>query len=257
MRLLITLRSLKACAYDLKYHHKLRGFLYGLQKGSAAFNRHVLEGYKYFCFSNIFPVKDMRHGDQRTLIVSCPNADWIDWLRGRLERYRDSNKAIEIGEMQFSIEGFKTLTPRIGKSTRLITGTPVILRIPKEKYGGYGITSTRPFEYWKPQYDFSAFLKQLSGNLLKKYNLYFNEKLKELPVFEEFQFKKEVAVHRIENGVEIPTVGTLWEFGFSHMNNQQRKVLELGLESGFGELNASGFGFVNIAQKQLVKIPNS
>src|SRR3989338_3946280 len=248
MRLLIKLRSLKACAYDKKYYHKLRGFIYGLQRESKVFNRHVLQGYKYFCYSNIFPVEDMRNGERRSLIVSCPSTDWIDWLRGRLERYHDTKKPVEIGEMQFSIEELKSLMPRIGRRAKLITGTPIVLRIPKEKYRHYGISSTRPFEYWRPQYDFSAFLKQLNDNLLKKYKQYFGGKLSNIPLFEEFHFKRSVCVHRIENGVEIPTVGTLWEFGFSHIDEQQRKVLELGLESGFGELNASGFGFVRVAR---------
>ena len=245
MRLLISFRSLKYCSYDLRYYHKLRGFLYDLQRDSKAFNRHVLEGYKFFAYSNIFPAIDMKPGDFRTLIVSCPNKDWIDWLRGRLERYKDSGKLVEIGEMQFRIEKLQTLLPHVEKSVKIITGTPVVLRIPQEKYNTYGITSERSYEYWKPQYDFNAFLKQLSDNLVKKYNLYYNENVKEISLFEQFQFKKEVCVHRIEDGVEIPTIGTLWEIRFDHLDEQKRKILQLGLESGFGELNSSGFGFVN------------
>ena len=43
MRLLIKLKSLKSAAYDLKYYHKLRGFLYGLQKSSKYFNMSYID----------------------------------------------------------------------------------------------------------------------------------------------------------------------------------------------------------------------
>ena len=107
MRLLVTLTSEKNCTYDKRYYHKLHGFLYELQRDSQLFNRHVLEGYKFFSYSNIFPAVDMKHG------------------------------------------------------------------------------------------------------------------------------------------VEIPTIGTLWKFRFDYLDEQKRKILQLGLESGFGELNSSGFGFLN------------
>ncbi|MEW5896441.1 MAG: CRISPR-associated endoribonuclease Cas6 [Nanoarchaeota archaeon] len=250
MRLLIELTSLKQCAYDLKYYHKLRGFLYGLQKDSKLFNRHELESCKFFSFSNIFPAKDMQSGEKRAFIVSCPDTDWIDWLRGKIERYKDSGKPVEIGEMQFKIESVKSLKPKIGQRVKLIAGTPIVLRIPREKYKDYDIQSERPFEYWRATDDFNAFLKQLNENLLKKYHSYYGKKISDIFLFEEFKFNKEVCVHRIEEGIEIPTIGTLWEFQFNNLNNLQRKILEFSLDSGFGELNSSGFGFMNVCREK-------
>ena len=70
MRLIVTLRVLNSCAYDLRYYSKLRGFLYNLQKGSSEFNQHDKEKYKHYCFSNIFPTLDMKEKDKRTLIIT-------------------------------------------------------------------------------------------------------------------------------------------------------------------------------------------
>lgn len=249
MRLFIKLKSLKDCSYDIKYYHKLRGFFYGLQEGSELFNRHNLNGYRLFGYSNIFPITAMKTGDFRSLLVSCPNADWIDWLRGRLERWKESGKPVNIGEMQFSIEMVKCIASKVNSKAVLTTGTPIILRIPASCYHKYGIASKRPFEYWRPTYDFNAFLKQMNDNLIKKYNQYYNEKVKDLYLFEEFQFKKDVCVHHVEKGVEILAIGTLWEFKFNHLSELQRKVLQLGLDSGFGELNSSGFGFMNVVKQ--------
>ena len=248
MRLLIKLKALNYCSYDKKYYSKLRGFLYSLQKGSEVFNRHDLDGYKFFSYSNIFPAEDIRHAEIRHLIVSCPNSDFIYWMRGKFTEMQELQKLVEIGEMQFIVGGVKNFTPKIINNIKLITGTPIVIRIPKEQYKSYGIKSQRPYEYWRPAYDFNAFVKQLSENLIKKYNQYYNKKIKIQNLFEMFKFKKSVCVHRIEEGVEQKTIGSLWEFKFNHLEPEQKELLWLGLESGFGELNSSGFGFMNVVK---------
>ena len=245
MRLLIKLRAEKRFCYDPKYYSKLRGFLYEFQKDSKLFNRHDLKGYKYFCYSNIFPAEDVNYGETRTFVISCPCDDFIYWLRGKFTEMQELSNIIEIGEMQFKIDEIKTFKPTIKNNMKLITGTPIVMRIPKERYKEYGIESNRNYEYWRAHYDFDAFIKQLSDNLIKKYNEFYGTNIEEKNLFETFEFKKEVCVHRIEEGKEIQTIGTLWEFGFSQLNKQQRDILWLGLESGFGELNSTGFGFMN------------
>ena len=106
MRVLVTFRSLKDCAYDLKYYHKVRGFLYSLQKDSSYFNKHDNTGHKFYSFSNFIPPIKMRKGDIRTLIVSSPDKDFIRWLYGKVSEMSHSTAPINIGEMQFDIESF-------------------------------------------------------------------------------------------------------------------------------------------------------
>jgi len=61
MRIFLRLRSLKDCAYDLKYFHKLQGFVYSLIRDSPYSLLHDKKGNKFFCFSNLFPVRSIRH----------------------------------------------------------------------------------------------------------------------------------------------------------------------------------------------------
>jgi len=248
MRVLLTLKSLKDCAYDKAYYHKLRGFFYNLQQGSKYFNKHNNEGYKFYSFSNIFPAIDVHTGDKRSLIVSSPDNDFIHWLYRKIAAIKESQTPLNIGEAQFEIQKLNFLSPEIRTKAKLITGTPIIMRIPKEKYSSYEIKSIRPYEFWRPEHDFNAFINGLNGNLNKKYEQFYGKETETSNIFEEFTFKKSVCVHRIEKGKEQRTIGSLWEFEFSHLNNEQRKMLWLGLESGFGELNSSGFGFMNIAR---------
>ncbi|MEM5870703.1 MAG: CRISPR-associated protein Cas6, partial [Candidatus Aenigmatarchaeota archaeon] len=69
MRILLRLEALKNCIYDMKYFHKLQGFIYRLLKETEYRVLHDKKGYKFFCFSNIFPIGDMKVGDKRKLII--------------------------------------------------------------------------------------------------------------------------------------------------------------------------------------------
>ncbi|MBN2422389.1 CRISPR-associated endoribonuclease Cas6 [Candidatus Woesearchaeota archaeon] len=248
MRIILKFKALKDFSYDEKYYSKLRGFVYGLMKESKYFNKHDKGYYKFFCYSNIFPVEDVKTGEERHFIISSPDSDFIRFLYGRIAEIKQFNKPVLIGESMFSIDEISYLKPFITEKASLITGTPIVMRIPKQNYHIYGIKSKRPYEYWRPEYDFNAFLKQISDNLVKKYNQYYSSEMKTIDLFEIFKFKKSVCVHRIEEGNEIPTIGSLWEFRFSHLDELKRRVLWLGLESGFGELNSSGFGFMNVVK---------
>jgi len=252
MRVLIEFESLTECEHDLKYYHKLQGAVYGLIKDTDYSKVHDIKGYKYFCFSNIFPVQDLKKGDIRHLIISSPNRTLIEIMRDSLFRCESLN----IGSMRFKINSINEIEPKIETSCALITGTPIVHRIPRSTLEKYGIKLKQNYDYvyWRKEYPFNAFLKQIEENLLKKYYHYHNYtkgELKEskfLPLFQQFLFKKTVCCHVILDNREVKVIGSLWEFMFSSLTKEQKELLQFGLDAGFGELNTLGFGFMNIKQ---------
>jgi len=83
MRLLLELTSAKDCEYDLRYYYKLQGFIYSLFKDTPYSVLHDKKGYKFFCFSNIFPVpKDgkIKKGDKKNLLIYSPDKLFINFL---------------------------------------------------------------------------------------------------------------------------------------------------------------------------------
>ena len=60
MRLLIKLKCTENSTYEMQYHYHLQGFIYSLLKGSKYHSSHDKEGYKFFCFSNIFPARNLK-----------------------------------------------------------------------------------------------------------------------------------------------------------------------------------------------------
>ena len=256
MRLLLKLRVAKDQVYDLKYHHKLQGFIYSLLDGTPYVKLHDKRGYKFFCFSNIFPPKgakkepseSMKKGELRQMLISSPEVGLVNILNEKLEQMGVERSPVNIGEMSFVVESVKPLEPMIGRSCRLITGTPIVLRIPKEKFEKYGIVPPKDYDYvyWRKEWPFEPFVKQLEENLFKKYREFYGKAIEEVTLFQQLKFIKQVCNHIVVDGHETKVIGTIWAFAFDYLTEEQEKILQFGADTGLGELNSLGFGFVHI-----------
>lgn len=261
MRLLIRLRSLENSKYEMQYHYHLQGFIYNMLKDSKYSYLHDEEGYKFFCFSNIFPAYDLKQGDSRTLIISSPNEDFIEYLSVSLGHSYKEPVSIAIGSMKFEIYGIEKFHPQIPmkSSFTLITGTPIIIRIRKEKYEEFGDKLNTQYDevYWRSDHPFILFIKQIESNLSKKYYEYAHlrglntkNEINHLPdsgtpFIQKFRFKKQISTRVYMKGGYHTVIGTLWEFVFNP-SITHKQLIQFGLDSGLGERNSLGFGFMNM-----------
>jgi CRISPR-associated endoribonuclease Cas6 len=137
----------------------------------------------------------------------------------------------------------------------MITGTPIIIRIPREKYIKYGISppSNYDYLYWKADHPLELFLSQLWVNLQKKYNEYTKTNIadrslyhsnKPLSFFGELIFKKQISTKLFVKNTEQTVIGTTWEFLFE--GHKYREMIQFALDVGLGERNSMGFGFMNL-----------
>ena len=62
MRLIIKFIPDEASKYDSVNKHTIQGFIYSLLKNTPYSSYHDSGGFKYFSFSNIFPVSDFKRG---------------------------------------------------------------------------------------------------------------------------------------------------------------------------------------------------
>ena len=252
--MLLRVEATKDCEYDIKYFHKLQGFIYSLLKETPYSILHDKKMYKFFCFSNIFPLpKDykVKEGEEKQLLISSPDKVFIKILAEKIKEKGEDREVIHIGEMEFLINKVKILKPRLRKDSRLISATPLIIRIPEKNYEKYGIPSRfrkRRYVYWRPSYSFEAFVKQLEENLIKKYNEFYRREFKIDRIFEMFKYVKSTVNHVIIDGKEVRMVGSIWEFIFSYLTKEQKEILEFGVDAGFGERNSLGFGFMNVVR---------
>jgi len=242
MRIIIKLKDEKTQIIDNAYH-KIQGFVYKLMRDRYS-SLHDKKGYKFFCFSNIFPFKD----ETKNLIISSPSEDIIESIASGIH----VGEVVNIGEMQFRITGYNVFKTRVPtRDLHVVSSTPIMIRIPESKYDYYNI----PFDerksryvYWRPKYSFEAFVKQLSENLIKKFNDFYGTKVDVYDLFEQFLFKEPVYGALTIDGRDHPFAASLWDFLWGYIDSMQRKIIEFGIDTGFGERNSLGFGFMNVVK---------
>ena len=248
MSLLLKLRAEQDQKDISLEYHKLQGFVYNLFRDSGFSGIHEKKGYKPFCFSNIFPFGDMKSGDLRNMIIASPSSHIIKEVARTLSGGKVGT--VHIGDCSFTLDDFLVFDGHPGAPpVTIICGTPIILRIPERNYDIYGVPEEerKPrYVYWRSQIAFDAFVKQLSENLIKKYNDFYGTEIKSCNLFEQFIFKRPVYTRIIIDGRSHGVAASMWEFRWSYMNDVQRKVIGFAINAGFGERNSMGFGFVNV-----------
>jgi CRISPR-associated endoribonuclease Cas6 len=196
---------------------------------------------------------DLKKGDKRTLVVSSPDDLFIKRLREVFLKSKRSNKKAKVGRMSFMIDNISLLEYRLNsRDLNLITGTPIVVRMQKDRCKEYGIKLDKDYDYvyWRKEYPLSAFIKQIEDNLIKKYIEFYNETPNSnvFPLIQMLTFRKQISTRlHFEEGTQI-VIGTTWEFHFRGLNDNQIRFLEFGMDAGFGEMNSRGFGFMNLAK---------
>ena len=174
-----------------------------------------------------------------------------------------SSRTISVGNMKFEIDSVNLLESKISPDIpfTIMTGTPIIIRIPREKYSKFGIEPRLDYDYiyWRKDYPIDLFICQLWQNLLRKYIEYLRtestttESLKNFntdpfQILNKLVFKKQIATKLIVRNKEHIVIGTVWEFQFQGLENHE--IIQFALDAGLGERNSMGFGFMNLKKMQ-------
>jgi CRISPR-associated endoribonuclease Cas6 len=126
----------------------------------------------------------------------------------------------------------------------IITGTPILIRIPIERLAEFSVESAQYKSiYWRSSHPIHLFVDALESNLKKKYQQFTNSQISTQRILEKFIFKKQVSTKIYVGNSRIPLIGSLWEFGFS--DTIPKEIQSFALDSGLGERNSLGFGFMN------------
>jgi CRISPR-associated endoribonuclease Cas6 len=251
MRLIFFLRSKCDAVYNCEYNHYVQAFIYDLLKDSFFDSLHLKRGYKFFCFSNIFPIGDLKYGDLRKIVVSSPSRDLLDVLNEKVQNLEE----VKIGSFIFEFLKTKKINLRMDSNiVNLITATPIIIRIPVAKASDSGVEVKPGYRYvfWRFGMPFQIFFDQLKVNLIKKYSQYYGKPLSEDALYlfstEKIAFTslKEVSTKIYYKTGPQTVIGTTWKFTFKNLNKEEKSFLNFSVETGFGEMNSQGFGFMNI-----------
>jgi len=231
MRLIITLEPLVDLDYDYIKKHTLQGLIYSLLSDTGYKSLHESNRFKFFCFSDIFPIGDFRRGEQKRLLVSSPDKGFINALHDSIK----DKKLVDIGHYSFKLSSRKV---ELGLKRRFITGSPVVL---------YKDNQTNTYFSFSRDGDLSFFLDRVKENALKKYNAFYCDEFSfEGPVFDRLHFKRDVVVSNIKDGNEYIVIGSTWNLLEKlEMDREERRFYTFLMDCGLGEKNSAGFGFLN------------
>lgn len=255
MRVLARLRARADSAYDNAYHHKLRGRLWGALDGTPYDERHDENDPTGFTYSNPFPPGEMKEGDERTLLIASPDEEMLAHVAADLKDDRELN----VGEMPFTVDEITALDPDVGEpgtSGIIESGTGVLVRIPPWRFEEYDIDVDHDeAEYWKPEHTMEPFRNQIEANLDRKHGLFGPDYLPGPSdvggdLFDGYELIKTFAIPvTVTRGVEETWVLSKWRFDYTVRDDDHRRHLNLALDTGIGERNSLGFGFVNVTEK--------
>jgi len=102
-----------------------------LIKNSKFKQIHNKERYKYFCFSNIFPIAS----DEYLLLFSSPLTALVKLVKERL--FSLKNKSVNFGETEFTLISVHLFNLSIRVNSLIITGTPAVISIAKKDFKKY------------------------------------------------------------------------------------------------------------------------
>lgn len=242
MRCLVKLRALKNQAYNSAYHVKLQGVLYRILDRAGYDDIHDQGPFKFITFSNIFPPEDMETGDKRTFIIASPNGPLIDGIATAI-----SNMGrLEPGNQQFAVESITTFEIDPGREGRMITGTPIVVRLPADRCRDYNIDPGKYDDvYWRLEHNSEAFIDSVEGNLARKYEDYYDREPPDRPYFTGYSPRDEVSIPLHYEDRTVTTIGTTWELDYECTSRERHRLVRLAYSAGLGELNTTGFGFMN------------
>lgn len=242
MRLLITFQNQTRPLYT---QNQLFGFVYNLIEKAGFGSLHdIKDQYKFFNFSQLF----ISQGNLK-LLISSP----FDPLIHNIHMYLANNNVFMLNNHQLTISTARIFKLHIEHPITIKTETPIIIRVEQDKYDYYGIKLKKPYKYfyWRPlenaDIPLEPFIKQLTDSVYKKYKQFAGKELEEKLLFSQWEYEKTIDLPYYKNGQKIPRPGTLWKFNCSV--DIPENMIQFILDTGLGEHNSQGYGFVNILKR--------
>lgn len=259
MRIALLLTPQTDFVWNPSDQHKMHGLIWNALKGTSYEKLHDDSATPTFAFSNVFPVggyttttDTVQQGTDCMVLISSPHPGLIDAVASNLTE----QDYIEIGDIQFTLDGIEEKTPKIGPvgtTGTLKVQTGLYLRLPTEEQEKYGITHeyTADTISWTPDHGMKAFRNRLLDNAQWKIQRLMPH-MQQTPqsftdLFDSVELKAtyEASVN-VTTNYTYTFFPTVCELSYTVATETQRKWLNTLLDTGLGWRNSLGFGFTNI-----------
>ncbi|AEK72022.1 hypothetical protein GQS_00595 [Thermococcus sp. 4557] len=233
MRLKVSFRAPSDTGPLRPNKHAVQGFIYNMLKGTEYGARHDQPRFKFFTFSDFF-----KENSRWTFLVSSPDRDFIRALYSAIKE----KDRLYIGTHELYLAELRKFN--LPLKNRFQTGSPVVLYLDAEANEYFKLHAHR---------DLTFFLERLKENAEKKYNAFYDDDfILEGPIFDRMipkvrkNGKLDVYVKVVKNGVPFPVIGSNWELlERDRIRPSERRFYRFIMDTGLGEKNSLGFGFLN------------
>ncbi len=210
----------------------LHSFIWSRLKGTELEKLHDQSWFKFFTFSNIFPIRDFKESQEKWFFVSSPSKFFIETLKEKLEEKPE----FRIGQHKCLVNKVKKFNLQISKVYESVT--PIVI---------YKDNKRNLYFSFKRDNDLNFFIERLKENAIKKYKAYYNIEEFEIedPLFDAVKIKRTTATKIRKNNREFVIIGTQAMFKLFYYRKGKSRFYRFVMETGLGEKNSFGFGFVN------------
>jgi len=84
MRILISMKTKENFVYNEINQYFIQSFIWNLLRDTGYSGMHDKPNFKFFSFSNIFPVSDFKENEEKQFIISSPDKQFIEILAEKL-----------------------------------------------------------------------------------------------------------------------------------------------------------------------------
>jgi len=258
-KLILQLRAEADCQYPQMYHRKLHG---------AVLNRipdPIIEESKTstpqtlgVSFTELMPWGDVSEGDNRQLVINTVTPEIV----GHIAQSVSSDTSLNIGEMQFTVQGIDQSTVDVGpvgSHGTLESDTGVLVSISNDRVAEFGIVNPgEDVYYWSEEDPESVFVDRVMENLVGKWEALGDESSSSKgptdvhgPLFDRKTLQKTYSILlRVSEDHTQQIVLSKWEFDYEVRSQSHRNTLNLALGAGIGERNNFGLGTLSLTSKQ-------
>ncbi|MDF1540668.1 MAG: CRISPR-associated endoribonuclease Cas6 [Candidatus Thorarchaeota archaeon] len=207
--------------------HDIQSMLYSALGSSRYGENHDRPSFKYFTYSDFFYDKKERG----TLVVSSPYPRLVDTIF----EWAKNQDFIQLGSLSFEIQKVQVIKPRL--NNEFTSGSPIVL---------YLDSASGEYFSLREHGDITFFLDRMKDNALKKYEFFNGTELHlEGPLFDAVELRREVAVPVRIRGYNLTFIGSLWKSLVKDDIEENADFYQFLMETGLGEKNSLGFGFIN------------
>lgn len=239
--LLLRLQVRRDCAWEQRYHRKVRGRLTQALQGSQFADLHD-SNRAAFTFSDPMPYShELNAGDELHLVVASP---WAGVLRVIANDLAD-DPSLTAGSMLFDVRAAKPIEQDVGPpgTTGALTASSglCIAVCDEDKVG-----NCETAEFWNDRHhDTDAFRRALHQAVSNVFEHETDLDSPDAPLFERYSHRKTYAVEiDVRPDQALTVVCSKWDFGYTVDDADHREHLNRLLTHGVGNYRPFGFGLL-------------